>query len=144
MRDASEKITVLVVEPGKEPYEKDISPGLASLQHEVGGHIQAVYPHDDPVSIICDEESKLKGSPLNRALRDEDGHIYDVLAGTFLITGLAEETFSSLGEDLMQKYKEHYKMPEMFLRVDGRLVVLPMEPAMAENKPKKKHRNMER
>lgn len=33
MRDASEKITVLVVEPGKEPYEKDISPGLASLQH---------------------------------------------------------------------------------------------------------------
>lgn len=144
MRDASKKIIVLVVEPGKEPYEKDISPGLASLQHEVGGHIQAVYPHDDPVAIICDEEGKRKGSPLNRALRDEDGHIYDVLAGTFLITGLAEETFSSLGEDLMQKYKEHYKMPEMFLRVDGRLVVLPMEPTMAENKPKKKHRNMER
>lgn len=110
----------------------------------MGGYIQAVYPHDDPVAVICDEEGKLKGSPLNRALRDEDGHIYDVLAGTFLITGLGEESFSSLNKDLMQKYKEHYKTPEMFYRMDGKLVVLPLDPAMTENKPKKKHRNMER
>lgn len=48
---------------------------LLYYQHEVGGHIQAVYPHDDPVAIICDEEGKRKGSPLNRALRDEDGHV---------------------------------------------------------------------
>lgn len=73
MSNTNEKITVLVVEPGKEPYEKEIAPDLASLQHEVGGYIQAVYPHDDPVAVICDEEGKLKGSPLNRALRDEDG-----------------------------------------------------------------------
>ena len=144
MSNTNEKITVLVVEPGKEPYEKEIAPDLASLQHEVGGYIQAVYPHDDPVAVICDEEGKLKGSPLNRALRDEDGHIYDVLAGTFLITGLGEESFSSPNKDLMQKYKEHYKTPEMFYRMDGKLVVLPLDPAMTENKPKKKHRNMER
>ena len=144
MSDTNEKITVLVVEPGKEPYEKEIAPDLASLQHEVGGYIQAVYPHDDPIAIICDEEGKLKGSPLNRALRDEDGHIYDILAGTFLITGLGEESFYSLNKDLMKKYKEHYKTPEMFYRMDEKLVVLPLDPPMTENKPKKKHRNMER
>lgn len=144
MSDTNEKITVLVVEPGKEPYEKDISSGLASLQHEVGGDIQAIYPHDDLVALIFDEEGKLKGSPLNRALRDEDGHIYDILAGTFLIAGLAEGSFSSLDKDLMQKYKEHYKTPEMFIRANGRLVVLPLEPAMTESRPKKKHRHMER
>lgn len=62
MSNTNEKITVLVVEPGKEPYEKEIAPDLASLQHEVGGYIQAVYPHDDPVAVICDEEGKLKGA----------------------------------------------------------------------------------
>jgi len=144
MSDTNEKITVLVVEPGKPPYEKEIASDLASLQQEVGGDIQAIYPYDDPIALICDEEGKLKGSPLNRALRDEDGHIYDVVAGTFLITGLGEESFASLNKDLMQKYKEHYKTPEMFIRMNGKLVVLPLDPAITENKPKKKHRHMER
>ena len=36
---APEKMTVLVVEPRKEPYVKEIDPGLHSLQAEVGGDI---------------------------------------------------------------------------------------------------------
>ena len=56
-----EKMTVLVIEPEKKPYVKDISSGLASLQKEVGGYIQAVYPYEEPVAIICDEAAKLKG-----------------------------------------------------------------------------------
>lgn len=53
MGDVNEKITVLVVEPEKAPYEKTIDAGLSSLQQEVGGYIQAVYPFDDPVALIC-------------------------------------------------------------------------------------------
>ena len=49
-----ELITVLVVEPEKKPYVKEISPGLSSLQNEVGGYIEAVYPYEEPVAIICD------------------------------------------------------------------------------------------
>ena len=41
---ASEKMTVLVVEPMKEPYVKEIDPDLHSLQAEVGGDIGATYP----------------------------------------------------------------------------------------------------
>ena len=37
------------------------------------GYIEAIYPYDDPVALICGEEAKLEGKPLNRALRDEDG-----------------------------------------------------------------------
>jgi len=37
-------ITVLVVEPKKKPYVKSISSGLKSLQQEVGGYIEALYP----------------------------------------------------------------------------------------------------
>ena len=54
----TEKINVLVVEPEKKPYPKEISSELASLQKEVGGYIQAVYPYEEPVAIICDEEAE--------------------------------------------------------------------------------------
>lgn len=122
-----EKMTVLVIEPEKKPYVKDISSGLASLQKEVGGYIQAVYPFEDPVVIICDEEAKLTGKELNRALRDEDGQIYDIVAGTFLVAGLGEEDFCSLTPEQIKKFSDMYKTPEMFLRLNGKLMVLPME-----------------
>ena len=130
----NEKISVLVVEPEKKPYAKEISSGLSSLQHEVGGYIQAVYPYEEPVAIICDEEAKLKGSELNRVLRDEDGHIYDVVAGTFLIVGLGESEFTSLTPEHMKQFKEKFDTPEMFMRINGKLVVLPMEDERAKAK----------
>lgn len=131
----NEKISVLVVEPEKKPYAKEISSGLSSLQHEVGGYIQAVYPYEEPVAIICDEEAKLKGSELNRVLRDEDGQIYDVVAGTFLIVGLGEDDFTSLTPEHMKQFKEKFETPEMFMRLNGKLVVLPMEERPKAKKP---------
>lgn len=131
----NDKISVLVVEPEKKPYTKEISSGLSSLQHEVGGYIQAVYPYEEPVAIICDEESKLKGSELNRVLRDDDGQIYDVIAGTFLIVGLGEEDFTSLTPEHMKQFKEKFDTPEMFMRLNGKLVVLPMEERVKAKKP---------
>ena len=130
----NEKISVLVVEPEKKPYAKEISSGLSSLQHEVGGYIQAVYPYEEPVAIICDEEAKLKGSDLNRVLRDEDGKIYDVIAGTFLIVGLGEEDFASLTPEHMKQFKEKFDTPEMFMRLNGKLVVFSMEEERAKAK----------
>lgn len=120
----NEKITVLVVEPEKKPYVKEIESGLESLQREVGGYIQAVYPFDSPCAIVCGEESKLNGEPLNRALRDDEGHIYDVIAETFLIVGLGEEDFTSLGPKEMQEMTARFAVPEMFMKVDGRLAVI--------------------
>lgn len=115
---------VLMVEPGKTPYEAEIDSGLKSLQAAVGGDIQAVYPFDDPVAIITDEEGKLKGYPLNRALRDDDGEIYDIIAGKFLVVGLGEENFDSLPDDLMEKYKEEFKCPETFVRIAGKILAV--------------------
>lgn len=93
---APEKLTVLVVEPMKEPYVKEIDPGLHALQAEVGGDIAASYPFDDPVGLVLNDEGKLIGLDLNRSLRDEHGEIYDIVAGTFLVVGLGEESFTSL------------------------------------------------
>jgi len=125
--DNNEKITVLVVEPEKKPYVKEISNELSSLQHEVGGYIQAVYPFEEPVAIICDEEGKLNGGALNRALRDDEGHIYDIIAGTFLIAGLGDDDFASLQPDHIKKFTELYNTPEIFVNINGKLAVIPMK-----------------
>ena len=122
------EITVLVIEPEKKPYVKSIPSGLGSLQKEVGGYIQAIYPwEDDHCCIVCDEEAKLKHSPYNRVLRDEDGDIYDAIAGTFLIVGLGNDNFVSLDSKCIRKYSEVFKAPELFFRIDDKLVVMPMQ-----------------
>ena len=128
-----EKLTVLVVEPMKEPYVKEIDPGLASLQAAVDGDIQAVYPYDDPVALICNDEGKLLGMDLNRGLRDDDGDLYDVVAGTFLMVGLGDENFASLSPELIQKYTEQFKMPEMFMQVNGKIVSIPIPASEQDN-----------
>lgn len=125
-RAAAEKMTVLVVEPMKEPYVKEIDPNLRSLQAEVGGDIGATYPYSDPVALVCNDEGKLIGLDLNRGLRDEDGEIYDIVAGTFLVVGLGEEDFASLSPELIQKYTEQFKTPERFMQINGNIVVLPV------------------
>ena len=122
-----EKLKVLIVEPQKEPCAVEIPAGLKGLQMAVGGYIEAVYPYEEPVALVCNEEGKLLGLNLNRALRDEDGHIYDVLAGTFLVVGLGDEDFTSLPDDLMEKFEQKFHTPEKFFQVGNRLIVRPME-----------------
>ena len=119
------KITILVVEPSKKPYVKEIENNLKSLQHEVDGCIQAVYPWKEPVALICDEESKLKNKSFNRALRDDGGKIYDYISGTFIITGLGEEDFASLLPELVTHFSDLFSVPEMLVSIDGQLTVLP-------------------
>ena len=125
---APEKLTVLVVEPLKEPYVKEIDSGLHALQAEVGGDIAASYPFDDPVGLVLNDEGKLIGLDLNRSLRDEHGEIYDIVAGTFLVVGLGPESFSSLSPDMIQKYTEQFKRPELFASINGQIVSVPVEP----------------
>ena len=120
-----EMITVLTVEPGKKPYVQEIPNGLKSLQHEVGGDIQAVYPYDDPIAIIAAESGKLMGMPFNRALRDEDEQIYDVLVGKFLIVGLGEDNFVSIPDELIPKYTREFQTPEQLVRIGEKNYILP-------------------
>ena len=105
---------ILVVEPMKEPYEKEIQGTLEEMQAIVGGYIQAVYPFEDPVAVVCNDEGKLMGLPYNRLLKDDTGRPYDVLCGTFFVAGLGEENFTSLPDRLMEKYKAMYRK-EMLL-----------------------------
>ena len=77
-------------------------------------------------ALVCNDEGKLIGLDLNRGLRDENGEIYDIVAGTFLVVGLGEEDFASLSPELIQKYTEQFKTPERFMQINGNIVVLPV------------------
>ena len=101
----------VVVEPNKPAYAKEIKGDLKSLQHEVGGLIQAIYPFEDNVAIICNDEGKLHNLPPNRFLYDEEGNAYDLIAGTFLVVGLTEGDFGSLTEKQIETYLEMYSKP---------------------------------
>ena len=116
---------VLAVLPGKAPERMELNGSLESMQEFVSGTIQAVYPFLDPVAIVCNDDGKLMGLEHNRALRDKAGNVYDILCGPFFICGLGEEDFTSLPEELIQKYTRLFQHPELFLRINGALMVVP-------------------
>lgn len=90
----------------------------------IGKH--AFYPFEQPVALVCCESGKLDGLPLNRALRDADGDIYDIVAGSFFIVGLGQNDFTDLPHELAEQFAERFRQPEMFMRVDGKIVAAPM------------------
>lgn len=129
-QEGSGKISIVVVERGKTPYKRQIDRDLRSMQSVVGGLIEQVCPFDDHVSIICNEEGKLEGLPLNRALRDENGKIYDIIAGTFFVVYSPpdSETFESMPDELSSKYIELFRYPEFIFIEDGELNAVKYSP----------------
>lgn len=119
-------LRVVLVEPGKVARVAEIDGSLEGMQKTVGGYIQAVYPFEETVCLVCNEEGKLQGLPLNRALRDEDNSVYDIVAGTFFVCDCSTENFKSLNEEQLKRYTEKYKRPERFMRVDDQILAIPM------------------
>ena len=123
-------IKVIKVPVGEKAYVKEISTGLKSLQLEVGGYIQSLYPFEDEVSLICNDEGKLMGLPLNRALRLNGmagNEIYDIVVGDFLIVyaPITSENFESMPKDLLEKYLDMFKYPESFLIKNQTIYIYP-------------------
>ena len=69
VQEQKEQLDVLLVKPGMYPQAVQIGGELEDLQKAVGGDIEAVYPYNEPVALIVNDEGKLNGSELNRALR---------------------------------------------------------------------------
>lgn len=91
-----------------------------------------MYPFEQPVALVCRESGKLDGLTLNRALRDSDGDIYDIIAGTFFIAGLGESDFTDLPHELAEQFAERFRQPEMFMREGDKIVAAPMPDEQAQ------------
>ena len=121
----AEKIRVLLVEPMEEPRLIEVENTLERLQGLVDGYIEAVYPWDDPVAVVCDDEAIFNRKVPNRALLDDEGNPYDILKGTFFICGIGRDDFASISDAMAKKYTQLFRWPEMFMRtVDGHVAWL--------------------
>lgn len=115
-------LDVLLVEPMKPPKEVQIADTLEALQGAVGGLIEVFNIYDDPVVIICNEEGKINGSQLNRAIYDEDGEMVEIMAGSFLVVGDSEGDFTSLSTNMRDKYSKEFEKPEQFFKLAGKII----------------------
>lgn len=126
-------MTVLAVMAGKKAEVLEIDGNLESMQKYVGGLIQAIYPFEDPVALVCNDEAKLLGMEYNRVLRNTNTGIpYDIIAGPFFICGIGSENFTSIPKELIEKYAVMYEVPEQFIQIGGQIFVLPKEEQEAE------------
>ena len=108
----------------------EIEDSLEAMQRVVGSDIEEYMPFDDEVAIICNDESKINGMPLNRAVYDSEHQMTDIIAGDFFIchTRIASEKFQSLPPDLVKKYSEKFRYPEQFVRTDKGITAIPFKP----------------
>lgn len=115
---------VVYVQPDQYAEIVEIDGCLEKYQEMVDGYIECVYPWDEAVGIICNEEGKINGLPLNRPLRDDDGDIYDIICGSFLIVGLTEDDFRNLTDEQAERYKAMFCEPNSFIQANGKIIVI--------------------
>ena len=62
------RMRILLVEPGKVPQPTEIGDSLEAMQAVVSGSIQAVYPFEGPVALVCNEEQIARYTERFRAI----------------------------------------------------------------------------
>lgn len=127
-----ETINVIYVEPGKEARVIEMKDELSEMQKLVGGYIEEYMPFEDEVALICNDEGKMNGMPLNRGIIGEDGQLQDIIAGPFFIcyAPIESEKFLSLPEELEAKYKERFDKPEQFFQTSEGIKAIKYDPVM--------------
>lgn len=130
------EISVVLCEPGKLARTATIESSLESYQKTVGGYIEAYYPFEESVCIVCNEEGKINGLPLNRAVYagSERGEMLDIIAGTFFVCDCSGENFGSLSPEQLRRYAELFKYPERFFRKDNEIRAVPYLPEKAQER----------
>ena len=139
-RESQKGMTVIACLPGKTAQVIEIDGSLEGMQAFVGGFIEPVYPFSDPVAIVCNEEGKINRMELNRALYTEDGTMFDIVAGPMFICSLGEEDFTSIQGELLEKYLDKYKHPEVFVKI-GHDVLAMKVPERQQHQEKQTHKN---
>ena len=126
-KNRESEITAIACYPGKSAVVIRIQNTLEAKQAFVGGHIEALFPYNSPVALVVNEEGKLNNMEPCRALLDEEGNIYDIIVGPFLICGLDDEGFISLTPEQEREYMAMFRHPQIFVMLNGEMVAIPIE-----------------
>lgn len=124
---------ILVFEPMKEPYVKDIKDNIHAMQEVVGGSIEPIYfePKQDAIC-WCNDEFLLNGSAPNRIVGK------NIVHGTFYISGNCQNEYGewdscSLADEQIEKYKEQFGHMLVDLPGIGLVAVKETKPEVIES-----------
>lgn len=123
------EIKVVIAKPMREAFIYTIKNELEELQKIVGGYIETLdFTREDNVTIICNEEGKINGLPLNRSLAHE-GEIWEIIAGTMIIVGDDYENgqFIGLTDEQAEKYLNQFLKPEVFYKMNNEIISVKVE-----------------
>lgn len=125
----NDMMTVLYIQVGKKPQVIRIRQVLSEMQRLVGGIISTFSPFDDGSVMIVNDNGKNEGLAFNRAVRDKNGKVIDIIAGDFFICYAPPDNseLSSLPDELIQKYTEVFKTPQAFIDIGGKMLVVPVD-----------------
>ena len=129
----ADTIRVVLLEPGKLARVADIEASLEGMQRVVGGDIEGFYPFEEEVCIVCNDEGKISGMPLNRAVRDGK-EIMDIIAGPCFICDCRGESFGSLNDEQLRRFSRQFKYPEQFFRVGDEIKAVPYKPEKSQER----------
>lgn len=130
-RTHDEQIKVILVQEGELAKSVSIDNKLEAMQKLVGGQIEEYMPFADDIAIICNEEGKMCGLPLNRAIYAEDtNEMIEIIAGDFFVAyaPIDSEKFESLPKELEEKYLKKFKKPEKFIKLNNEIKAIPYMP----------------
>lgn len=110
------------------------------MQAIVGGHIQAIYPFEDHVALVCNEDGIGLQLEFNRMIPERQ---YGGVFGTFFICAIEGENFASLSPEQMKTYKKRFHKAEAILAVSkgnpiiARVDAIPKRPTDKPKRPPK-------
>ena len=103
-----EKIKILALLPAELPKKIELDNNLEAMQKFVDGHIECLtlYDSGSEVILVCNDEGKRLGLPLNRPLWDGA----DVLVGPGFLAGCDNEgNLTFLSQSATDFYKEKFR-----------------------------------
>lgn len=135
-KEHMKQMKAIILEPEKTARVEMIDGSLEGLQSLVGGYIEAIFPFDyekyplNQAAIICNDSGKIERLPLNRAIRDMNGDLVDIIAGTAVIVGLDADDFTSLNDEQINHYFPMFELAEGFFRYGPRILSFPLLPLL--------------
>ena len=122
--EMSEKIRIVIAEPGKAPAVSFITESLKDMQQIVDGYIELFEVTESGIDLFCNEEGKLLSLEPNRYFSE----LADVICGTIIAIGHdGEGAAVSLTEEQVMEalnmFTEKYPPAAFIMLADGILVM---------------------
>ena len=118
------RMKVLLIKPMEHPQVVDIENSLKEFYRILDCDcITATYPWEERAALVTDDNGLFTEKSFSRYIPE----LEQPIKGNFFICGLGEEDFAELPQDLIQKFRERFWVPEAFVSMFGQMAVIQMD-----------------